>query len=67
MLEEIGLSNGDRAILARKIYPQMSYVTGTKWSENFAFFKAEGAQGAALEIFNSNIITFNELTREFRS
>lgn len=74
MLEEIGLSNGDRAILARKIYPQMSYVTGTKWSENFAFFKAEGAQiniglgkGAALEIFNSNIITFNELTRGFRS
>ena len=68
MLEKIGLSNGDRAPLARAVYPNMSYVSGVKWTENFAFFKAEGSQiniglgkGKALEIFNSNISTFKKV------
>ena len=67
-LEKIGLSNGDRAILAKTIYPHMPYVSGIKWTENFAFFKAEGSQiniglgkGKALEIFNSNIIIFERV------
>lgn len=68
MLEKIGLSNGDRAMLARTVYPDMPYVSGVKWSENFVLFKAEGSQiniglgkGKALEIFNSNISTFNKV------
>ena len=68
MLEKIGLSNGDRAMLAREIYPDMDFVSGIKWTENFAFFKAEGSQiniglgkGKALEIFNSNISTFEKV------
>ncbi|MBQ7065704.1 MAG: hypothetical protein IJN92_02690 [Lachnospiraceae bacterium] len=68
LLEEIGLSNGDRSRLAREIYPNMPYVSGTKWTENFAFFKAEGSQiniglgkGKALEIFNSNISKFEKV------
>lgn len=44
MLEKIGLSNGDRAMLAKEVYPDMPYVSGVKWTENFAFFKAEGSQ-----------------------
>lgn len=58
MLEKIGLSNGDRAPLAKEIYPNMPHVSGVKWTENFAFFKAEGEQiniglgkGKALEVF----------------
>ena len=68
MLEQIGLSNGDRAMLAKEVYPDMSYVSGVKWTENYAFFKAEGSQiniglgkGKALEIFNSNISTFKRV------
>ena len=68
MLEKIGLSNGDRAMLAKEVYPDMPYVSGVKWTENFAFFKAEGSQiniglgkGKALEIFNSNISTFKRM------
>ena len=68
MLEKIGLSNGDRAMLAREVYQDMPYVSGVKWSEDFAFFKAEGSQiniglgkGKALEIFNSNISTYNKV------
>ena len=64
-LENIGLSNGDRAILARTVYPDMPYVSGIKWTEGYAFFKAEGNQiniglgkGKALEIFNSNIKSY---------
>ena len=44
MLEKIGLSNGDRAKLAREIYPDMPYVSGIKWTQDYAFFKAEGKQ-----------------------
>ncbi|MDE7270501.1 MAG: PKD domain-containing protein [Acetatifactor sp.] len=68
MLEQIGLSNGDRARLAREVYPNMPYVSGIKWTEDFAFFKAEGKQiniglgkGKALEIFNSNISIFEKV------
>ena len=68
MLEKIGLSNGDRAMLAKEVYPDMPYVSGVKWTENYAFFKAEGSQiniglgkGKALEIFNSNISTFKRV------
>lgn len=68
VLEEIGLLNGDRAMLAREVYPNMPYVSGVKWTENFAFSKAEGSQiniglgkGSALEIFNSNISTFKKV------
>lgn len=43
-LEQIGLSNGDRAMLAREVYPDMPHVSGVEWTENHAFFKAEGAQ-----------------------
>ena len=41
-----------------------------EWGENYAFFKGEGkqtniglGQGAALEIFNENIIGFEEIQR----
>ena len=68
LLEQIGLSNGDRATLAKKMYPQMPYVSGVKWTENYAFFKAEGSQiniglgkGNALEIFNSNINSYKKV------
>lgn len=68
MLEKTGLSNGDRAMLAKEVYPDMLYVSGVKRTENFAFFKAEGAQiniglgkEKALEIFNSNISTFKRV------
>ena len=67
-LEQIGLSNGDRAMLAREVYPDMPHVSGVKWTENHAFFKAEGAQiniglgkGLVLEIFNSNISSFDKV------
>lgn len=67
-LEKVGLSNGDRAKLAREIYPDMPYVSGVKWTEDYAFFKAEGDQiniglgkGKALEIFNSNISIFEKV------
>ena len=67
-LEKVGLSNGDRAKLAREVYPDMPYVSGVKWTEDYAFFKAEGDQiniglgkGKALEIFNSNISIFEKV------
>ena len=68
MLEQIGLSNGHRAMLAKQLYPDMPYVANIKWTEDFAYFKAEGAQiniglgkGRALETFNRNIIGFEKV------
>lgn len=55
-------------MLAKEIYPDMPYVSGVKWTEDSAFFKAEGlhiniglGRGSALEIFNSNIRAFREV------
>lgn len=69
LLEEIGVSNGDRVKLARETFPDMPFVTGTKWTEDYAFFKAEGKQiniglgkGLALEIFNKAILFFRKVT-----
>ena len=68
LLESIGVSNGDRAILAKTVYPDMPHVSGIKWTKNFAFFKAEGSQiniglgkGKALELFNNNIFKFERV------
>ena len=68
MLEQVVLSNGHRAMLAKQLYPDMPHVKGIKWSEDFAYFKAEGVQvniglgkGRALEIFNRNIINFEKV------
>lgn len=54
--------------LRPEVYPNMPYVSGVKWTENFAFFKAEDSQiniglgkGKALEIFNSNISTYKKV------
>ena len=65
-LESIGLRNNAR--LAKETYPDMESVSGIKWTEDYAFFKAEGDQiniglgkGKALEIFNSNILNFTKL------
>ena len=41
-LEKIGLSNGDRARLAREVYPDMPYVSGIQWNEDYAFLKQKG-------------------------
>lgn len=67
-LEQIGLSNGDRAVPACEIYPNMPYASGVKWTDHYAFFKAEGSQiniglgrGNALEIFNSNIDSYRRV------
>lgn len=68
LLEGIGVSNGDRAILAKTVYPNMPHVSGVKWTKNFAFFKAEGSQiniglgkGKALELFNRNILKYEKV------
>lgn len=61
-LLEIGVGNNSaQAIKDYGTLPQVS----KGWNENFAFFKGEGTQtniglgqGKALEIFNSNIISF---------
>ena len=46
----------------------MQLVSSVKWTENFAFFKAEGDQiniglgkGKALELFNRNIISYRKV------
>ena len=64
-LLEIGVGNNSaQAIKDYGTLPQVS----KGWNENFAFFKGEGTQtniglgqGKALEIFNSNIISFKKV------
>ena len=66
-LEQIGVSNGNRAPKIREFYPDMPYVS-KGWAENNAQFKWETNQiniglgrGKALEIFNSNISSFRKV------
>ena len=64
-LLEIGV--GNNSAQAIKVYGTLPQVS-KGWNENFAFFKGEGTQtniglgqGKALEIFNSNIISFKKV------
>ncbi|MFF2174762.1 tectonin domain-containing protein [[Kitasatospora] papulosa] len=67
-LEEIGVR--DVSAATTRMYPDMPLIS-KRWARNFAFFKGEEAnlvticlgKGKALDIFNTNILHFEEIKR----